>query len=191
MFLLLRVEVEHSVHPPVLVGGDFAHVGIRPDFAVAGLFGHGNHGGERARFGTPLTPEGFTETAVCTCRPALVGLRQNRKRRRIGMPSQLACTPFQQDSGRLNGQRRQRIRLRARRVEGIGSRQTGNSHFPLRLGVVRFEVGIGDRPIGQTRAFDRSPAAALGKVDLVKTPVVPGELNRATSDTLPVLHECS
>src|SRR5690348_8916205 len=94
-------------------------------------------------------------------RATLIWLGQDSHGSRIRMPSQLTCPPFEQNAGRLDRERRQRIGLGAGRVKGISSTHAGDSQFPLRLCVVGFQIGIGNWPIGETGSGDGSPPAVL------------------------------
>ena len=88
------------------------------------------------------------------------------------MQPQLARAALEEHAGRLHRQRRHRIRLRARRIERAGAGETRHADLPLDLGVVRLEIGVGDRPVGEAGAGDRAEHAALDEVDLVKAPEV-------------------
>ncbi len=102
------------------------------------------------------------------------------------MVAQLARATFEQNAVRLHRHGRQRIRLRARRIERTGSCFAGDAQVPFSLGVVGLKVGVGDGPVGKAGAGDGAFLAGLDEVDFVKAPVVRGEVNRAAADQLAV-----
>jgi hypothetical protein len=64
------------------------------------------------------------------------------------------------------------VRLGARRVERTRAGEARHADLPLDLGVIRLEVGVGDRPVGEAGAGNRAKDAALVEIDLVKAPEV-------------------
>ncbi len=95
------------------------------------------------------------------------------------MQAELASAALEQDAGRLHRQRRHRIGLAAPRIERARAGQTRDAHFPLHLGVIGFQFGIGDGPVHQARPRDGPQPAALDEVDLVQTPEVGVEMRAA------------
>ena len=77
---------------------------------------------------------------------------------------------LEEHSARLDWHRRQRVRLRSRRIERTRSGLAGDAQVPLGLGVVRLEVGIGDGPIRESGSGDCAFLARLDEIDLVKAP---------------------
>ena len=92
--------------------------------------------------------------------PAVVGLRVDRHRRRLRMQAERPRAAFQQHAGRFHRQRRHRIRPRARRIER--SRLARDAELPFGLRVVRLELVVGDRPVGEAGAGHAAePLASL------------------------------
>ena len=80
------------------------------------------------------------------------------------------------------------VRLRARRIERAGSSQSRDADLPLDLGVVRLEIGVRDRPVGEPRAWDRAEHAALVEVDFVEAPEVRRVVQARAADATSVHH---
>src|SRR4030095_493106 len=70
-----------------------------------------------ARLRLHFTAESLAETAMRTRASSAIRLRNDRHRRRLGMPAELASAGCKEGAGRFYWQRRQRIRFRAWRVE--------------------------------------------------------------------------
>ena len=90
------------------------------------------------------------------------------------MQAQLARAAFEKHARRLHRQRRHRIGLRARRIEGARAGEARHADLPFDLGVIRLEIGVGDRPVSEAGAGNRAEHAALDEVNLVKAPEVGG-----------------
>ncbi len=117
------------------------------------------------------------------CQPSLRAARsKNCHGRGKRMPAQLACRTFENHSGRFHRQRRHGIWLRTRRIEGTGARETRNTNFPFHFRVVRLQIGVRDRPIGETRSRNRANLTALDEIDFMKAPVVCGEVHGGATD---------
>src|SRR5215471_7577843 len=69
-----------------------------------------------------------------------------------------------------------------------GSGKPGHADVPFDLGVVRLEVGVGNRPIGEIRAGYGTDLAALNEINLMETPEVCGEVNAGAADEAPIEH---
>lgn len=139
----LAVEVDGAGDAPAPVHLNLADVGAGADLAAAGPFGEGNVDGQGAGLGPHLATEVHAEATVEAAGPVAVGLGQDRHRRRKGVQPELAGGPVEQHARGLHRQRRQRVRLRARWIEGVGAGQAGDAQFFLGLGVVRLQVGVG------------------------------------------------
>src|SRR5436305_6959513 len=63
------------------------------------------------------------------------------------------------------------------RLEWARSGEPGNAEFLLGLCIEGLELPVLEGPVSEAGAADRSPAALLDKIDLVKAPVVRGEVN--------------
>ena len=66
--------------------------------------------------------------------------------------------------------------------------QAGNPDLPFHLAVIRFQLLIGDRPVGQRRAGNVTVHSVLLKIQRVETPVIGGEMHAAAADALGVEH---
>jgi hypothetical protein len=62
-------------------------------------------------------------------------------------------------------------------------------YLPFDLRVVRLHLGVGHGPIGEVRAGDRALLTALDEIDLVKAPVVRGEVHRAATNQTSILQD--
>src|SRR6478736_6480913 len=87
--------------------------------------------------------------------------RVDRHRRRNGVQAELARAALEEDARRLHRQWRHRIRLGARRIEGTRAGEARHTDLPFDLGVVRLEIGVGDRPVSEAGAGNRAEHAAL------------------------------
>src|SRR5258708_19944563 len=77
--------------------------------------------------------------------PPFVGFRQDRERRREGMPSKSPGCVTNNFTLSVDRKRRNRGRLLSRPPEGIGSGQSGNSQPIFGLFVVGFQIVVGGR----------------------------------------------
>src|SRR5258708_16857964 len=102
--------------------------------------------------------------------PLFVGLRQDRERRREGMPSKSPGCVTNNFTLSVDRKRRNRVRLLSRLREGIGSGQSGNSQLIFGLFVVGFQIVVGDRPIFEGSAGDASVGRLHPKVFAFKAP---------------------
>ena len=157
---------------PCLLVSIARDVAVGPHLAPAGRLRFRNDGRQRRRLRDHLAREAVAEPAVHARRPAAIRLRVDRHRRRNRMQAQLARAAFEEHAGRLHRQRRHRIGLGARRIEGAGAGEARHADLPLDLGVVGLEIGVGDRPVSEAGAGNRAEHAALDEVDLVEAPVV-------------------
>src|SRR5262245_42116189 len=98
------------------------------------------------------------------------------------MQAQLARATLQDHPRRLHRERRHRIWLGARRVEGTGSGETRDANLPLDLRVIRLEISVGDRPVSEAGAWNGAEHAALDEIDLVKAPEIPRIVQAPTTD---------
>src|SRR4051812_38848463 len=121
-------------------------------------------------------------------RAAFVGLRKNCYRSGKGMESEFLCRAVEEHAGRLDGHRRQGIRLGPRGFERIRSSEPGDTQVVFSLRVVRFEIGIADRPIRERGSWNLAVQATLVEIALVKTPVIAGEVNRPAADLTAVFN---
>jgi len=84
------------------------------------------------------------------------------------MVTELAAGALEDDAVSLHRQRRHGIRFRARRIERARAGETGDADFPLDLSVIRFEIGVGDGPIGEAGAGNIADLAVFLEIDFVK-----------------------
>src|SRR5216683_2225458 len=98
------------------------------------------------------------------------------------MPAELARSAFHQDARRFDGQRRQRIGFRSRRIKRTCTCLARDAEFPLRFRVVGFEVVVSDGPILKIGTGNRPFSRPLYKVEFVESPVVGGEMNAAAAN---------
>src|SRR4051794_5429751 len=87
----------------------------------------------------------------------------------IRMPAELAGTALEQHTGGFDRHRRQRIRLRAGWLEWIGAGLTGDTKFPFRFRVIRFEVGVGDGPVGEASTRNGAYLGRLDEINLMES----------------------
>src|SRR5690606_23366229 len=62
----------------------------------------------------------------------------------------------------------------------------GYADLPIDFRVVRLEPLVGDRPVGEVGARNRTEHAALVEIDLAKAPEIGGEVHAAAADALGV-----
>jgi hypothetical protein len=74
------------------------------------------------------------------------------------------------------------IRPRARRIERAGAGEARHADFPFHLRVIGLKVGVGNRPVGETRSGDWADFAALDEVDFVEAPKICGEMDAGATD---------
>src|ERR1700751_3464382 len=98
------------------------------------------------------------------------------------MVAELAATGFEYYTVSLHRKRGHRIGLGARRIERAGAGEARDADFPLNLGVVRLEVGIRDRPVGEVGAGNVGELVVLLEIDFVESPEVSGEVDAAAAD---------
>ena len=105
-----------------------------------------------------MAAERLAEAAIGAARPAVVGLRDDRARRRERVIAELLGAGFEQHAGLIDLQRRQRIFALARRLEHIAAvdllalQIAGLArHAELVFGLVveRLELGIAQRPVDE------------------------------------------
>src|SRR6185295_13335662 len=82
---------------------------------------------------------------------------------------------------------RQRVWSAARRIERARAGEPRHSDLPLDPTVIRLEVGVTDRPIGEPGSLDWSLPASLDEIDFVEAPVIRGEVHRAAADQTTIL----
>ncbi len=99
------------------------------------------------------------------------------------MPAQLARSAFHQDARRLDGQWRQRIGFRSRRIKRTGARLSRNAKLPFRFRVVRLQIVVSDRPILKIGTGNRAFSRPLYKVELVESP---SRINGPRTNSLPL-----
>src|SRR5208283_4024721 len=113
---------------------------------------------------------------------SLVRLRDDGHRSREGMIAEFSRSLLEENAAGLYWHRRQRVRLRPRWIKRTHSGLAGNAQIPLGFRVVRFEVGIGDGPIGKSRAGDCSFLAGLHEINFVKAPIVRSEVDGSSAN---------
>ncbi len=182
MNVFLFVEIDGAGGAAFFVDFNFVDVAIGTDFAFAGLFGKRNHAGQRAGFGFDFTTKGQTETAVDTGTSAGARLGKDGHRRRKRIPAEFARGAFKNNAVGFYRQRRHGIWLGTRGIERAGAGESGDAHFPFHFGVVRLEVGVGDRPVDKCGAGDRADFAALLEIDFVEAPEIGGEMVAGAAD---------
>src|SRR5262245_29768600 len=96
------------------------------------------------------------------------------------MKAEGARATLEQYARRLVVQRRQRERPRAMRVER--PRRARDADLPIDFRVIRLELVVGERPIIEAGAGDRSEQRPLAKIDRTKTPVVRREMHAGAAD---------
>src|SRR5579859_7045428 len=161
MRVALFVEVDSTGNPPVAVRRDAMNVRIRTNLAAGGFFSHADGGGQRARYGADFTTKPETQPAIGAGAAPRAGLRKNGHWCRERMPAELPSGALENHAGTFHRQRRHGIGLGARRIEGAGAGQAGDTNFPFDLGVVGLEIGVGYGPIAEVRSGDGANFAAL------------------------------
>ena len=161
-------------------------VTLRPDFAAAGLLCQGNDARERAGLRSHLAAETQAAPAMDAPRPAPVRLGKNRHGRGEGMPAELPGGTLKDDSRGFYRHRRQRIGFGAIGIKGARTGESRNADLPFHLGVIRFHLRVGQRPVGERRARHRPAAAALDKIDFVEPPEVGRKVYGASAHATPV-----
>jgi hypothetical protein len=89
---------------------------------------------------------------------------------------------FENYAGSLGGERRHRVGLRTRWIKRTGTGKAGHADFPLYFRVIRLEIGVGDRPVGEAGAGDRAELGALDEIDFVEPPEIRGEMDAGATD---------
>ena len=144
------------------VAGDLDDVALRAQLAPP----RGEHPAQerhRVTLGLDRAPVPAAEAAVHAGRPAVVGHRVHAGRSPVGVETGLLGRRHREGGAvhvRTRGHRegarppcRERVRLLA-----------GHAHRRLRLGVVRLEVGVGDRPVDHVGPLDRARCRAQVEV---------------------------
>src|SRR5690348_15110449 len=98
------------------------------------------------------------------------------------MPAELLRRGLEDDARRLDGKGRQRKRRRARWLPGIDRMVSGDAEHLLGARVIRLEIGVGDRPIGEAGTADGAEQTALAEVELAKAPEIRREVHTASTD---------
>src|SRR5947209_3746958 len=97
------------------------------------------------------------------------------------MQPELSRRALEQDARRFHWHGRQRVRFRARPLERVRSREARNPEIVLGFRIVRLEIGVADRPVGERSARNITEEAALVKIALMEAPVITGEVYRAAA----------
>ena len=158
----------------------------RDQAEIAGRVGHGKMRDERAGLRAVVAAEALAEAAIGAGRPALVVARDDGVRRLEGLIAECLRRCFEQTAGLIEIQRRQRELALAGRFERIAALDdlpvqisclARNTEIVFGEVVIRFELGVGERPIGERGVFgDRLRAVAFdglrtrAEIVLVKAP---------------------
>ncbi len=180
--IFLFVEIDCASRAAALVNLDFVYVAVGANFAFAGTFGERNHAGQRTGFGANFATESQTETAIDAGTAAGARLRKNGHRRRKRIPSEFARGSFKNNAVGFHRQRRHGIGLGTWRIERAGARQSGDADFPFDLGVVGFEIGVRNRPVGESGPGNGTDFAAFLEINFVEAPKVGGEVIAGAAD---------
>src|SRR5579871_3937862 len=105
------------------------------------------------------------------------------------MESQLAGGAFEDRTGRLYRQGRQRIWFGAPGFEWIRSGQPGYTQFFLAPRVIRFQIGVGNGPIGNIGAPHAAPLALLLEIRFPEPPIVARKMNGSTAHLPAILQK--
>ncbi len=186
MRVALFVEVDGAADAAVVVHFDAMDVGVRADFAAAGFLRHADGGGEGAGLCADFAAEGQAEAAIDAGASPRARLRKDGHGRGEGMPAELARGAFKNYARTLHRERRHGVGLGARRIEGAGAGETGDTDFPFDFSVVGLEIGVGDGPVAQIGAGDGADLAALDEIDFVKAPEIRGEVHAGAADAAAV-----
>ena len=170
------VEVRDARRASTGIGVDPRGVAVDADFAAPGGLRLGNHRDEGRGLGLRLARVPMAEPAMDAGRTATVVLRVDRHRRGKRVQAELACAALEQHAGGLHRQWRHRVRSRSPRLGGRGPGETGDADLPVDFRVVGLELIVGKRPVGEPSAGDAAKTAVLVEVDVVKAPVVAGEV---------------
>ena len=171
---------------------------------VAGRVRLGQLGDEDARLRPDVAAEGLAIGAIGAGRAALIGLRQDRMRRRERVIAELLGAVLEQDAGLVLGERRQRIFALTRRLERVAAVDlaalqiaglAGDAEVILDLVVERLEFGIAQRPVGErgVRRDRRQPIAFDGigagaEIVLVQAPRHRTVMHGAAAGLIAVVH---
>ncbi len=166
----LGVEIFHTLGTAMIVDDDLADHRFRPQLAVARGQGHGYHRVLRAVFGISRASETDAIDAMHARRPAVVGDGIAEHGYREGVPAQ-PLRGRRQDLGLgVVGESGHGPRLLARRRKRIRAIVARDADLPFRLLVARFEIFVGDRPIFERRAFERTVGRSQLEVLRHETP---------------------
>ena len=131
------------------VGHDLARHAPRAQFAVPGGQRRWDHGILRAAFGVHLAGEPHAPAALHARRPSVIG-------HRVAQHGNIERVQAEALRGRLEDavfaiqrQRRHGQRLAARPLERVGRNVSRDTDFVFGLLVIRFEIGVGDRPVAR------------------------------------------
>src|SRR5207248_2846837 len=94
---------------------------------------------------------------------SMVRLRQNRDWSGKWMQSEFSRRTLKEDTRGFHGHRRQRIRFRAWSLERVRSRKARNPEIVFGFRIVRLEIGVADRPVGERSTWNITEEAALMK----------------------------
>src|SRR5712691_33151 len=136
MRVALLVEVDGAGDTAVAVQFDAMDVGVRADFAAPGFLCHANRGGEGTGFCAHFAAERLAEAAVDTGAASGARLRKNGHGRRERVPAEFARGALENYAGAFHRERGHGIGLGARRVEGAGAGEAGDSDFPINFRVI-------------------------------------------------------
>src|SRR6266478_1142793 len=182
LLALLLVEVNYSCGAAQRIGLDLAHVAVRADFTAPRPLRYRDHRRQCGRLRAPLAAECLAEATVHATMSAAVVLRKDRQWRWKRVPAQFLRSTLNQHARRLDWQRRQWVRLRSRRIKRARSRQSRHAKFPLGSCVVPLEIRVSNWPVFQTRSRNWTPPGTLHEIDLMKPPIIGGEMNTAAAD---------
>src|SRR6267154_6255248 len=176
------IEVDSAGGAAVAIHFNAMDVGVRANFAAAGLFGYRNGSGKRTGFCADFAAEGQAEAAVDAGAASSARLRKNGHGRGEWMPTELASGALKNYAGAFYGKRWHGIGLGARRIQRACAGEAGHANFPFHFGVVRLEIGVGDGPIAEVGAGNGTDFAALDEIDFVEAPEICSEVHAGAAD---------
>src|SRR5207247_88929 len=118
--------------------------------------GLGQLGDEDARLGANVAAERLAVAAIGAGRPTVIGLREDRARRRERVIAELARRGFEQDGALVQAQRRQRVVATARRFEHVAAVDlfslqvaglAGDPELVFGAVVIGLELGVAQLPV--------------------------------------------
>ena len=167
---IVRVEIGDARHLPAIAHQDFLDHRFRAQLAVTCGQRHRDDGVLRAALRVHLAGESHAPAAAHAGFAASVGHAVAQHRDVERMQAQAQGRGLQDGLLARRRKRRHGQRLAPRRFERVRPVVARNADFPLRLLVVRLQIGVGDGPVFERAAGHRAVGRAQVEIALHKPP---------------------